>query len=123
MSAVAKRCQPTAPFQEFAQLDTASQRPPRSSAARPFCIGFLLGAIVIGAAWTVVRVRDPKVLRNVTVSYMYETSPGSASGNNSLEIKSIEFYAGYLMMTDNNDMTRLLAIDRLRSFSFKPSVK
>tara|TARA_A100001391_G_scaffold119594_1_gene81400 strand:- start:1084 stop:1248 length:165 start_codon:yes stop_codon:yes gene_type:complete len=54
---------------------------------------------------------------------MYETSPGSASGNNSLEIKSIEFYAGYLMMTDDNDMTRLLAIDRLRSFSFKPSVK
>ncbi len=60
------------------------------------------------------------IVRNVTVDYMYETDPGSASGHNELEVDSIEFLPGYIVMTDSRGRTQLLALDRLRKFNYRP---
>ena len=64
---------------------------------------------------------DDTVVRNVVLDYMYETDPGSASGNKALAVDSIEFHPGYVLVTDSRGRTQLFAVDRLRSFSYRPA--
>ena len=87
-------------------------------------IGFLLGAIVVGACWLSSRsgiAPRNDFVRNVTVDYMYETNPGSGGGHNDLAVDSIEFRPGYVVMTDKSGGTQLLAINRLRKFNYRPT--
>lgn len=86
--------------------------------------GFLLGAVVVGACWLTsigIGQTDHRIVRDVTVDYMYETDPGSASGHNDLEVASLEFLPGYVAMTDANGRTQLLALERLRRFNYQPT--
>ena len=68
-------------------------------------------------------VQDTNVpnVRNVIVDYMYESEPGGASGNKSLAVDSIQFYPGYVVITDTNETSRLFAVDRLRRFNYRPA--
>ena len=89
-------------------------------------VGFLVGAVVVGACWLSSRTAESErhnIVRNVTVDYMYETDPGSASGNSDLAVDSIEFLPGYVVMTETRGRTQLLALDRLRKFSYRPTEK
>ena len=83
--------------------------------------GFLLGAIVVGSSWLSTRETGTKIVRNVTIDYMYETDPGSASGHKALEVASIEFRQGYVIVTTINGTTELLALDRIRRFAYTPT--
>ena len=65
----------------------------------------------------------PSNVRNVVLKYMYETSPGSAAGNNALEVNEIRFFPNYVLVTDSRGQTQLLSISRLRNFSFHPNEK
>ncbi|QEG22029.1 hypothetical protein [Mariniblastus fucicola] len=89
-------------------------------------VGFLVGAVVVGACWLSSRTTESHgddIVRNVTVDYMYETGPSSASGSEELAVDSIEFLPGYVVMTDNRGRTQLLALNRLRKFNYWPSDK
>ncbi len=104
-------------------MNIQSQSRSTPSAVILISIGFLLGAIVVGSCWLSSRsgnaIRND-IVRNVTVDYMYETDPGSASGNKDLAVDSIEFLPGYVVMTDKRGRTQLLALNRLRRFSYQP---
>ena len=92
----------------------------------PIAIGFLIGATVVGACWLssgTARPAHHDVVRNVIVDYLYEYDPGSASGSGDLPVDSIEFSPGYIVVTDTNGTTQLLAINRLRKFHYRPSDK
>jgi hypothetical protein len=87
-------------------------------------IGFLFGAVVVGACWLSSRsgiASRNDIVRNVTVDYMYEADPGSASGHSELAVDSIEFLPGYVVMTDTRGGTQLLALNRLRKFKYRPT--
>ena len=102
-------------------MDNASKNNHTNSPVVLVSIGFLLGAVVVGALWLSSRPSDtPRnaIVRDVTVNYMYETDPGSASGQNDLAVESVEFLPGYVVVTDNNGRTQLFAVDRLRRFSY-----
>ncbi len=89
-------------------------------------IGFLIGAVVVGVCWlSSGRKGSPRhdIVRDVTVDYMYETDPGSASGNNGLQVDSIEFFPGYVVVTDTGGGTQILALNRLRKFNYRPTEK
>ena len=89
-------------------------------------VGFLVGAVVVGACWLSSRTTESQrsdIVRNVTVDYMYETDPGSAAGNTDLAVDSIEFLPGYAVMTDTRGRTQLLALNRLRKFTYWPTEK
>lgn len=86
-------------------------------------IGFIMGAVVVGTSWLGTRESElpQSIVRNVSVIYMYETDPGSASGTNDLPVESILFHSDYVVMTRTNGQSILLAVDRLRQFSFAPA--
>ena len=104
-------------------------KPNDASAAPPIvllAIGFVVGAVFVGACWLSSRTTESKrddIVRNVTVDYMYETDPGSASGSNDLAVESIEFLPGYVVMTDTRGRTQLLALNRLRKFNYRRTEK
>lgn len=90
----------------------------------PLAAGFVLGLVVVGTYWLTSRDGETghgDIVRNVTVDYMYESSHGNASGQTSLEVATIEFRPSYILMTDTRGSTRLLSLDRLRKFNYKPS--
>ena len=86
-------------------------------------IGFVVGSIVVGASWLTTRESPPSsnAVHDVTVSYMYETDPGSASGSSDEPVKTIQFHPGYVVITAMSGDSTLFAVDRLRRFQFKPS--
>jgi hypothetical protein len=92
-------------------------------------VGFIAGAIVVGLAggialglaWSTGQASSSDIVHDVTVSYMYETEPGSASGNNTLPVKSIQFRPGCVVITRVSGHSSLFAIDRLRMFRFAPT--
>lgn len=96
---------------------------PSSSPIVHLAIGFVAGAIVVGSSWLTTResTPSPNVVRDVTVTYMYETDPGSAGGNNDKPVDSIEFYPGYVVITEDTGRSNLFAVDRLRTFHFEPT--
>lgn len=104
---------------------------PQSSPVVLIAVGFLIGAIVVGSCWLSSSTKESErhdivrnvIVRNVTVDYMYETDPGSASGNKDLAVDSIEFLPGYVVMTDTRGRTQLLALNRLRRFNYWPTEK
>ena len=105
-------------------MDSASKAPLGSSPIMLVCVGFVVGAIVVDACWLSSRVGSAartEIVRDVTVDYMYETNPASASGHNALEVDTIEFLPGYVVMTDKRGNTQLLALNRLRKSIYKPS--
>ena len=83
--------------------------------------GFLLGAIVVGSSWLSTRGTDSDIVRNVTINYMYEHAPNSASGHEALAVASVEFQPDFIVVTETNGTTRLFAINRLRKFSYTPT--
>lgn len=86
-------------------------------------IGFIVGAIFVGFGWLATRVSpsSANVVRDVSISYMYETDPGSASGSNAEPVDSIQFHPGYVVVTGPGGRSRLFAVDRLRKFHFEPN--
>jgi hypothetical protein len=102
-----------------------------SSPVLLLAVGFLAGAVVVGsvgaiatgAGWLTWResVTSSNVVHNVTVSYMYETNPGSASGSKDLSVESIQFHPGYVVITQASGHGSLFAVDRLRNFQFAPT--
>jgi hypothetical protein len=52
---------------------------------------------------------------------MYETSSNTAAGSEAMSVDSIQFYPGYVVITDEGGISRLFAVDRLRKFSFQPA--
>jgi hypothetical protein len=86
--------------------------------------GFVAGAIVVGSSWLTTRksTPSPDAVHDVTVTYMYETDPGSASGSNDQFVKSIKFHPSYVVMTGASGDSTLFAVDRLREFHYKPAV-
>ena len=87
----------------------------------PFALGFLSGAAVIAVTVWLARPGDPtpvrRVVRDVEVQYLYETGPGQASGS-TLRASSIEFYPGYVVVTNESGLSGLYAASRLRGFTF-----
>ena len=61
------------------------------------------------------------MVRNVTIDYMYEYEPNSASGHKALAVASVEFRPGFIVVTETNGTTKLFAIDRMRKFSYTPT--
>ena len=105
-------------------MNSASRAPWGRSPILLVSVGFVVGAIVVGTCW--LSSRDGSAARtdivgNVTVDYMYETNSAAASGHNSLQVDTIEFLPGYVVMTDTRGNTQSLALDRLRKFKYKPS--
>ena len=87
-------------------------------------MGFVAGAVVVGACWLATRRPETEplnIVRNVTVDYMYETDPGSASGHRDLEVATVEFLPGYVVLTDSGGTAQLLAVNRLRRFNYRPT--
>ena len=94
-------------------------------------LGFIAGGLLVGSAAVIATTAGwlrpgesdsaPTVVQNVTVSYMYETDPGSASGNNDLPVESIQFHPGYVVVTRSSGDSSLFAVDRLRNFQFSPT--
>jgi hypothetical protein len=82
-----------------------------------------IGAIAIGAGWVTryQSVTSFDVVYNVTVSYMYETDPGSATGSKDMPVESIKFHPGYVVITQASGHSSLFAVDRLRTFQFAPT--
>jgi hypothetical protein len=60
-------------------------------------------------------------VQNVVLDYMYETETNSASGHNDLNVDSIHFHPNYVLVRDSTGQTTLLAVNRLRRFSYRPS--
>jgi len=100
-------------------MDTTTRRD--ASPLLYLVAGFLLGAIVVGSSWLSTRETDANIVRNVTIDYMYETEPGSASGHKALAVASIEFRPGFVLVTEASGATRLFALDRMRKFSYTPT--
>ena len=90
-----------------------------SSPLRLLALGFVLGLIVAGACWLMTRQPAIPHVNKVTVDYVYESDPGSASGYNGMQVDSLQFFPGYVVITDTQGKSTLLAADRLRSFSFR----
>ena len=86
-------------------------------------VGFVLGAIVVGACWRMTDEGTPEIVNDVTINYMYEAEPGGASGNNAMPVESVQFHPGYVVVTDTNGGGMLFAVNRLRSFSYQPTAK
>jgi hypothetical protein len=94
-------------------------------------IGLVAGAAVLGSLATtaiVLMERDEpdsnaytNVVHDVTLSYMYETDPGSASGTNGMKVESIQFHPGYVVVTGELGQSSVFAVERLRSFHFRPA--
>jgi len=59
--------------------------------------------------------------KNVMLTYSYETSPSSTAGDDSLAVDSIEFYPSYVLVRASNGKTSLIAVERLRQFSYRPA--
>lgn len=83
---------------------------------------YLVLGFLVGASFLSNRHSTNPEIRNVTVSYMYESEPGSAGGNNNVPLDSIQFYPEYIVINETNGGSRLMAVNRLRSFSFQPTV-
>ena len=64
---------------------------------------------------------SPPIVHDVTVSYMYETDPGTAEGNESKRVASIQFFPGYVVIASPTGECELFSVDRLRRFSFTPT--
>lgn len=60
-------------------------------------------------------------VENVVVSYTYQTSPNSTSGDNALAARLIEFNPNYVLVHAANGTTTLLATERLQQFSYRPA--
>ena len=58
------------------------------------------------------------MVHDVTVSYLYETEPGRATGHESQPVKSIRFFPGYVVLALPSGECELFAVDRLRRFSY-----
>lgn len=84
---------------------------------RLLVISFLLGAILIGLLWA--GDSSVRTVKNVTVTYMYETSPTGASGS-TIEVDSIEFHSDYVVLNHSEGFGQVLAVDRLREFTYRP---
>jgi hypothetical protein len=101
-------------------MSDKSSQPERSfTIGRPHpAIPFSLGAVAVGLLWFASHSMTSNV-KNVTVTYMYETSPGSASGGK-VYADSITFYPGYVVMSHGNGHGNVFSVDRLRDFSYSP---
>jgi len=64
---------------------------------------------------------DSANVRNVVLSYTYETSPNSTAGDDSLAVDSIRFEPNYVLVTASSGKTSLFAVERLRQFSYRPA--
>lgn len=62
-------------------------------------------------------------VRDVILSYSYETSPNSTSGNKNLKVDSIYFYHNYVVVQADNGNTSLLAVDRLKHFDYHSATR
>ena len=85
---------------------------------RLLVISFLLGAILIGLLWA--GSGSARTVNNVTVTYMYETSASRASGS-TVEVESIEFHSNYVVLNHAEGSDQVLAVNRLREFTFQPT--
>ena len=87
-------------------------------------VGFIAGAIVVGSSWFATRESSPayNIIRDKTVSYVYQESPGSVTsgGNTDVPVDSIQFHPGYIVVTKPGGHGDLFAVDRLKRFNFKP---
>ena len=61
------------------------------------------------------------VVKDVVVSYSYETSSSSSAGNSALAADSIEFHPTYVLVHAASGNTYLYPVERLKQFSFRPS--
>lgn len=105
-------------------MEYESKSPSSSSQFVLVGVGFLMGAVLVGACWLSSRIAESArydIVRNVTVDYMYETAPGSASGSSDLQVNSIEILPGYVVVTDTHGRAQLFALDRLRRFNYWPT--
>lgn len=87
-------------------------------------IGFLIGAVVVGACWLSARsgnVMRNDIVRNVTVDYDYEAAPKSPTTFKGSEFDSVEFFSTYVVMTDKRGKRQLIALDRIRKFDYRPT--
>jgi hypothetical protein len=82
-------------------------------------LGLVLGAAVVGSSWLITPSAKPPTVRKVEVNYTYETSPNTATGKQAMSVDSIQFHPGYIVITNERGFSRLLAVDRLREFSFQ----
>ena len=97
---------------------------PRVSPVFLLAVGFIAGAIVVGSSWFATRESSPayNIIRDKTVSYVYQESPGSVTsgGNTDVPVDSIQFHPGYIVVTKPGGHGDLFAVDRLKRFNFKP---
>ncbi|MCP4098242.1 MAG: hypothetical protein GY748_18585 [Planctomycetaceae bacterium] len=61
------------------------------------------------------------VVKDVVVSYTYETSSSSSAGNSALAADSIEFHPTYVLVHATSGDTFLFPVERLQQFRFRPS--
>lgn len=107
---------------------------PKKTAASYIAAGCIIGFVV--ANWiplltnrtaeaaggnAALSVLDSASARDVVLSYTFETSPNSTAGDDSLPVDSIEFQPNYVLVTAKNGNTSLFAVNRLRSFSYRPA--
>lgn len=101
-----------------------SQPSPSTSPVTLVSIGFLLGAVVVGACWLLSRSGNAMrndMVRDVTVDYNYEAAPRSATNIEGHELDSVEFFPSYVVMTDKRGKKQLIALSRLRKFDYRPT--
>ena len=122
------------PDPEDSVLDV-HQRSPRPKAVSYIAAGCLIGFVIVVLAPLMTNraaeaarnnaapsvQHDSAIVRNVVLSYTYETSPNSTAGDDSLAVDSIQFQPNYVLVTASNGKTSLFAVDRLRQFSYRPA--
>ncbi|WP_146389841.1 hypothetical protein [Allorhodopirellula solitaria] len=104
-------------------MNTDTPTPLQPSPFLPLCLGFVAGAALVGAAWILLGPSRPGHFHDMTVDYMYETSPGTATGSSSLEVESLEIHPEFVLLTDARGESRLMMLSRLRKLHFKPTAK
>jgi len=85
--------------------------------------GFMNGVAKAGPIDRPQGVHDQSTstVKNVVLTYSYETSPSSTSGDDSLAVESIQFYPNYVLVRASNGNTSLFAVEKLRQFSYRPA--
>jgi len=81
---------------------------------------FGLGALAVGLLWYATSAPGPVTVKDVSIDYTYELSTGRTS-RSTMDAESVEFQAGFILIRRANGSGRLLAVDRLHGFTFKPA--
>ncbi len=61
-------------------------------------------------------------VKDVVVSYTYEKSSSSSTGDSALAADSIEFHPTYVLVHAKSGNTFLFPVERLQQFSFRPNL-